>query len=376
MNITLSQIEFHLFELPLLAVLVVSFCTIAISRGMGVTLRDSKPLLRFLTGFFLFLIAIIASALFASKPGMIIKAFLKWTEVLVLALLVFLYIRNLQTFKTIYWVLFISMFGYSIISLYWLISGRLVEYGFRLPGGYDSLFALSMVIPFIKKKSGKFILIGLLVIAVIFFSFSRGAWLGLALLLAYMTKYFYGRNKKKTIISIVLILVAILAIKSESIIELVDWRLSTSFDSGNASNIERSGLIRVAFNAFLSSPIFGIGALNYSTYLVNTSDLYIMRAEILETMTPHNFFLEILSELGLFGFCALLLLLYSIYSALVFPRSQSHPTVGTLYQEGLFLLYFTFLFAISLGFISGGYRFYMALLFGMALSLIRAGENG
>jgi len=233
-----------------------------------------------------------------------------------------------------------------------------------------------MVIPFIKKKSGKFILIGLLVIAVIFFSFSRGAWLGLALLLAYMTKYFYGRNKKKTIISIVLILVAILAIKSESIIELVDWRLSTSFDSGNASNIERSGLIRVAFNAFLSSPIFGIGALNYSTYLVNTSDLYIMRAEILETMTPHNFFLEILSELGLFGFCALLLLLYSIYSALVFPRSQSHPTVGTLYQEGLFLLYFTFLFAISLGFISGGYRFYMALLFGMALSLIRAGENG
>jgi len=375
MNITLSHIEFHLFELPLLMLLFISFCSIFISSGMGIKLRDSKQLTLFLTGFFLFLTAILASSIFALKPGMIFKALLKWTEVLFLALLVFFYIRTRKSFKKIYWVLFASMFGYSIISFYWLMTGRLAEYGFRLPGGYDSLFALSMIIPFIKKKSGTFILIGFVVIVNVFFSFSRGAWLGLVLLLAYITRFFYSKNKKRTIITLALIIGVLVAISSDNIAELVNWRWSTSFDSGNASNIERAGLIRVAFEAFLSSPLLGIGALNYSTYLINTSDLYIMRAEILETMTPHNFFLEVLSELGLFGFFALLLLFYSIYLALVFARSEKSSNYGNCYREGLLLLFFSFLFAISLGFISGGYRFYMALLFGMALSLTRAGED-
>lgn len=375
MNITLLNIEFHLFELPLLVFLSIAFINIIISEGLVIKLCTSKPLSLFLFGFSLFLTAIIASSLFAIKPIITVKAFLKWTEVLLLTLLVFFYIRDQKSFKKIYWLLFASMFGYSIISLYWLLTGRLAEYGFRMPGGYDSLFALSLIIPFIKKKTLIFYLVSIIVITNIFFSFSRGAWLGLILLLAYLMKYFYTQNRKRTIIGLVLMSVVFIAVTSENITELISWRWNTSFDAENASNIERTGLLRVAFQAFLSSPLFGIGALNYPIFLKNTSDLYIMRAEVLDTLTPHNFFLEVLSELGLFGFTALVILLYSINLA-VSNRDHTENSFKDLhFREGLLLLFFTFLYSVSLGFISGGYRFYMALLFGMALSLTRIGES-
>jgi O-antigen ligase len=374
MSITILNIEFHLFELPVLVLLLCSFLLVMINDGLVIKLSDSKPLKLYVIGFLLFLVAIIISSLFATRPDLTVKALLKWLEVLVLSLLVFFNIRNTKSFNRIYWLLFFSMFGYTLLSVYSLFKGKLMEFGFRLPGGYDSLFAFSMIIPFLKKKSVIHILIAIFLVLNVFFSFSRGAWLGLILLLFYAIKHFYKINKNKTIIAVVLVSILLIMVSSESIKALIDWRWSTSFDAENASNIERSGLIRVAIEAFLSSPFFGIGALNYPTFLMHTSDLYIMRAEVLETLTPHNFFLEILCELGLLGFVALLTFFYAVYLASI-SRTINRNSFSDVYcKEGLFLLFFIYLYSISLGFISGGYRFYMALFFGMALSQTKSGE--
>jgi len=342
---------------------------------MKISLLNTKPLGQFVLGFILFLTAILTSSLFAYVPAQSIKAFIKWAEVLVLSLLIFFYIRNHISFRFVYWLLFISALGYPIISFYFLVSGRLADTGFRLPNPYDALFALCLIIPFIKRRSLSFLLLGIFLTIMVFLSFSRGAWLALAALTFYLALHFYKQNKRLTIISIAAMILFVVAISSDYLTALVNWRWHSSFDPEMASNIERAGMIRIALKAFLSNPLFGIGALNFSTYLLNTGDLYILRSEVLETLTPHNFFLEILCELGLFGFIALMMVFISVHFALKFQSPGRGLKIEKCYQEGLYLLFATFLFAIALTFIAGAYRFYLSLLCGLALSFTKAQEN-
>ena len=307
------------------------------------------------------------SALFAKNTFNVIKAFFKWAEVFVLTLLIVYSTRYRKSFSQLYWLLFIACFGFVIFGLLIIFRGQFSAHNYRLPGGYESVFALALLAPFMKKNR-KVIIISISCVLVVLLSFSRGAWIAVLPIIFYLGSEAMKKHKKM-IIFLPIIIAFIFYISSETFRQILSWRFITAFDSGSASNIERWGMAKIALSAFSSSPLFGIGALNYSSYLVEYADPGIIRSEVVATLTPHNFFLEILSELGLIGFCAFCLILASIFFALHYAhRKKNEYLIDNNQLQGLTLFIIVYLISITLGYVAGHFRFYMALLFGSILS--------
>ncbi|MDC0535726.1 O-antigen ligase family protein [Francisellaceae bacterium] len=66
----------------------------------------------------------------------------------------------------------------------------------------------------------------------------------------------------------------------------------------------------LAYNAFKSSPVIGIGPLQYPTYIVNITT---------KNAHPHNIYLQVLAEYGLVGFsCFMFILTYCAYKFIRF----------------------------------------------------------
>jgi len=272
-----------------------------------------------------------------------------------------------------YWLLFVSCFGFVVYDYAIILGGRFASYHFRLPGGYDSTFALALISPYLKNGNKTAMAIALLCFSVIILSFSRGAWIACVPIMFYLGSNY--RRSKRGLIVLLPILIALFYFSSQTFRQLISWRFATAFDTESASNIERLGMAGVALSAFYSSPIFGIGALNYPSYLMANSDWGIIRSEVVTNLTPHNFFLEILAELGLFGFCAFSAILLSVFLSLRYAYKIRHyEAISRLQLQGLTVLVVVFIISITLGYVAGHFRLYMALLFGGILTYTRIGH--
>jgi O-antigen ligase len=230
------------------------------------------------------------------------------------------------TFDNTYW-------GFSKAQLSQIV-GESNDWRSGGPGFGPNGFAQIMLIliPFAiermwnERKAGLRILAGwALVVCVlsVFYTYSRGAFLGLVAIIAAMMVY--RRSKPLTLMVMVFLLGASLSIMPAQYVD----RLSTLTDflpnSGENNNeVSFRGRISeniVAWRMFVDHPLTGVGLHNYSAnYLNYSSDLGLDPRR--EARTPHNLYLEIASEMGLLGLSWLGIFLWMVIRGLRQARAQ------------------------------------------------------
>ena len=151
--------------------------------------------------------------------------------------------------------------------------------------GMNSLFALSFIISQHDIKKTTLLYYSILATQLVLFSGARQAIFGLIIIFAIRYYFKSGnvgvrRGKLKYLVSAIVLLYL-----SVSLLELLDLDyINNTLSEGDAG---RSVLSDLAIALFLKYPIFGsgIGSFQHNVFM----------------MYPHNFFLEVLCECGIFG---------------------------------------------------------------------------
>ena len=207
-------------------------------------------------------------------------------------------------------------------------------------------------------------------------SLSRGVWIGLLTSFVYIYKFLHDRSFLKFIAlsCVVVVLVFILVAPLESIIV---GRFEGLLSDSNVSNVERFALMNYAFLGFSDAPIFGIGALNFPQYIIKEGLTAGLVADDLTILEPHNFFLQTLTEEGLFGFIIICCFFVNIYIILFKNKKIIVFQQGSLdmYILGLRAFFLCVIINLALGFVANEFRFLLALFLGLVLSLIRTNTD-
>ncbi len=178
-----------------------------------------------------------------------------------------------------------NLFGavMGIFSIYWLVRFVSADY-------------------VVKKRLAKYLVI--VFVFGVFISFSRTAWLGLALAFTYVVRA--SRLKaplftaKPGVWKIVTFLVVIMTI--------ILFRFNQLFGADSLSLLRRWELDKIAFKVWLKNPALGVGLNQFLLVL----DEYWVRVGLLRFSQPvHNIYLMILAELGGIGLLGMVLVLYS-----------------------------------------------------------------
>lgn len=368
--IPIAGIYFHIFEILLFLLLMLYFPAILTFKGTRILLEKSILLKIFIYSLFGFFFSIILSSINAINRLLVLKCFLKWVEIFLLSLLIFLYIRNYKNFKNIYWLLFLSSFGFLLIPITEIIIGKKSAFDYRIFPGYEAVFSLSLLLPFTNRKKILAIFIILICFLSIFLSLSRGAWIASLLCIFLFLRGTKLKYKLAVISGAILIVLALLSITQ--INELVKLKLYSAFLSESASNIERLVMIKVAIKAFLNNPITGIGGLNFPAFLITSGYTNILHSANVWRLSPHNYFLQIATEEGILGLVAfttmistLFFIVFKVSAVPMFNKSF------TFYLIGLRLFCICFLFNLLLGYIATQFRFFFCVFIGLTLSLLR-----
>ncbi len=368
MLINLFGIYFHIFELPLIAITL--FTTVLEFAQKGIKLEIRYPLLVFgiFTSLALFICAVLLSSINALDQGLVIKATIKWLEVLAIAFLLLLYIKDEKRFHVVYLVLFLSVFSAIVNVLIGILSGERSILTFRVFPSYESAFAFALILPCWSEKKNWSIGFLLTSLIAVLLSLSRGAWLATTAVFVHSFFYLQRRLKRRLVIGTAIIILTGCFIPD--IRELFNFRFETISSDIDASNVERLALYRIAWHAFSEHPIFGVGALNFPHFFIREGLLEGISAEKIDLLQPHNTFLQIAAEEGLFGlffFCLLI-----ITSWVLMRKSKS---INLYLYYGLMGFFIVMMFNFVFGYIAGQFRFYLGILIGLILALSRISNS-
>ena len=361
----------HLFEIPIIGFLLIGLFHDFNKGGLTFRIYQTKYTQLFLISMVLFTVSIFTSMLFANNPSLVFKDGIKWIEINIIIIGLFLYINTLRRMKMFYWLLFLSCFLFIIEIAIRYILGILEIKSYRIFPGYEAAFALALILPFINRISKSQMILILICIISALFSLSRGAWIATVLILINSIKL-YDKSTKIILIA-VLIFTLLLSFAVEPLKSYIFMKLSTILSSDDASNIERAQLLGLAWKAFLSSPLFGIGALNLYDFMLRHGFEGIIIEE-LEVISVHNTFLQIAAEEGLFGLFAFILMILCNFILLF--KSPIHRKEQYFYIIGLRNFFIVMLVNFILGYIASQFRFFIALLMGLTLSLLNYGQSG
>jgi len=207
----------------------------------------------------------------------------------------------------------------------------------------------------------------------IFFTFSRGTLIGLIVL----TIYYVIRWKPSFTSSMLVVLIALLAIQflptnyTERLLELRDL-LPTSSEFDAESNLSFRGRISentVAWQMFLDYPLFGVGLSNYEPlYQSYSVDLGLDPRS--EERSPHSIYLEILAEMGLFGFVWFIALQWLTFSGLI-KAGRKFRIAGMLNYAGISLAIEVAIigFLVTGLFLHNSHARFFWMLYGLALTI-------
>lgn len=159
------------------------------------------------------------------------------------------------------------------------------------------LVAFIAYMNFENEKNKKIVYV--LALAVSVFAKSRTAIIILLIIVCYeyIFKIIVNENKKKEIIKNFLMCVMMLIIAISGI-NYFKGELSKK----SASNVERTMLIVTAIDMIKNNFYFGIGPINFSNYAINY-----YRLDITSDLSVHNYFLELFTECGFFGFIIMMI---------------------------------------------------------------------
>ncbi len=288
------------------------------------------------------LAAVAASGFQATNLALTLKETLKWVELILVYLFV---VAEMSTARQVLTLLLMLLAGAAIEALVGAVQfvlgigpeffaiGRFMRaFGtFEQPNPYAGY--LGMLIPLavgllLSRPSSKVrnytVIVGLLAVAAVGMSLSRGAWLGIALALSLMMLFWSRRSR---------LLLSVGALASTPVAALafmnllpseISSRLATALDyfrfvdvtqeqvtTQNWAVIERVAHWQAALDMIAAHPLFGVGAGNYPVVY----EWYAVQGWAEPLGHAHNFYLNMAAETGIAG--ALIYIAF-ILTALIF----------------------------------------------------------
>jgi O-antigen ligase len=292
-----------------------------------------------------YLLILILSTITSSHPVVSLKFFLaKIWFIIPLLLAAPLFFEDK---KTIYWFLFLFVLGTTIVTIYTLIHHSIYNFGekeghwvmypfFKDHTIYGAILALvlplSISLFFIKKtnpleKTGLYTLVGILLVG-LFFSYTRAAWLSVFAAL-FVWLLIYLRIKLLYLLSLgFAVLIGLFVFWDQIQMELArNEEVSTTEEFGtrlqsaanvstDASNLERINRWACAIEMFKERPLLGFGpgtyALEYAQFQ-EPENLTIISTNFGDMGNAHSEYLSALSETGILGFLAFIILVSTIF---------------------------------------------------------------
>lgn len=293
---------------------------------------------------FLFIAANLMAVVFSSNPALSVNAFfLKLTEYILIFIIVVDVVNTKKRFNLVICVLsfsllFIGLDGFfQVIAKHDLFRHRKlfqsrVTASFINPNDLGSYLItlipliLSLIfVNFNKKIRVSLIILSIIALSALMFTFSKGAWLAFLAAL-----FFFGFYTKKRYVLCMLAVLFIVGLILPlffhfSSMELVKRLASFSSDAGA---IDRKFLWLAALRMFYAKPLFGVGL---GTFMENYQRFWLQPTT--QIAYTHNCYLQALAETGIIGLGAFLLFLF------IWVRS----TLIVLSGRDKTFYYFTFL---------------------------------
>lgn len=320
----------------------------AIVRGEGVVI-DRHLIL------FLFLIAVmLASAIFAAKD--IPLALRRISEFLLEGLLLYFLIvnvvRNMRILRHAVWALLLAGTFMGGLTLFQNVTGTLNNNygGFAQAGGRFSVgesfgkrvermrsagpigeknrYAQMMLVLFplaifrFWQEKNKWLKLAAVVAMVcilggVILSVSRGAFLGLVVVLVLLAlmRYIHFRQLLTVgavVVAIILLVAPFYLTRMATLTRIGALFSGEKYEAGHVV-MSRAMQNLAALNVFIDHPILGVGPAHYSRYY---SKKYVNALEVIyqrqSSRRAHSFYLEALAETGILGFVALMAIIVSI----------------------------------------------------------------
>ncbi|OGY48968.1 MAG: hypothetical protein A3B89_02985 [Candidatus Buchananbacteria bacterium RIFCSPHIGHO2_02_FULL_40_13] len=152
------------------------------------------------------------------------------------------------------------------------------------------------------------------IVAGLFFSFSRSAWLSAIILYFIWSLILFSKKRLADLIKVSLYLLLILASLIMTYQPLVFTRLAANQRLEEKSIEQRLDSLAEARAVILKNPFFGVGLGNYTNYLISFKPGFLGW----HYQPAHNIYLMVLAELGISGF-----LFFIIIIILVFYKSSN-----------------------------------------------------
>jgi O-antigen ligase len=282
----------------------------------------------------------VLSITYALAPGPAVKETLKWLELLVVLVVVLDLVRDRATTSRLLLALFVAGSAEAVWGVVqsatgsgpsgFAVAGALRAYGhFEQPNpfaGYlSTILPISVAMSLARSARGlRWLAVGAtLVLALgVVASQSRGAWLGLATALGILLLAWSRRGRRLLIPAFGSILLAVLLAMAGLLPATLVDRLSQTLEyfgvfdvrtvqvtSENWAVVERMAHWQAGWYMFLDHPWLGVGAGNYAEAYPG----YYLGDWLEPLGHAHNYYLNMLAELGVAG-----LALWGVFLALVF----------------------------------------------------------
>lgn len=250
---------------------------------------------------------------------------LKWSGYVLLYLAIFKTFDQEKDFINLLKLIIFVFAAGSLVTIYRYLTHSAMEGGrtYRAGGWFEGINSLGVVLAmimvfsfnlFISGKSKKvfpnylFYILWCTMLVALLSTLSRTAWVSMGGGIVILS--FVRGRRYLGVLFIVATALVFLAMGQP-----IERRIEMTFTEQPWSTLPidlggREGIQKVALNRILKSPLVGVGFSNFSQFLMGT--------------TPHNQYLSVLGESGVFGFAAFLFLIYRLLRANIFLM-KNHP---------------------------------------------------
>jgi len=354
--LNLGGVFLHPFEPFFLLAAVVGLLLALPHYGLKLHLRSRTPLLLFAAGSLLLLASVALSAVVSVRPGMTVKAFSKWLEIILVALLSF-WLGREERFRL--WI-YLTFFAAAVLYALWFLPVSVDFNAWVRFSGYEAVIALILLsgLPGKARWWRRTSQISLIWVALR--SLSRGVWLVLFLLGLRELRRLTWRKRFAAVGTVFGLSFLLLS----AVPQLGFVLQQRFFTPESASNRSRTKLLGAAAEGFLAHPVLGIGAENFPSYMAAKLRAEGVHEKNVSVLQVHNIFLQTAVEEGVLGLVGLFLLTAGAAAAL-WAAKPSYWMRKPLIEVG-----FVFLLMLGLGVLANNIRFLLGLYLGLALSLL------
>lgn len=333
-------------------IMYISLCLILILKYKDIKITKNMYVY-IIFGFSFLLFSVLGSYYYNIGINNSVLASVKYFEIFILVISTFILLMyfNDKFIKFLLSYLITILFIELLIDIYKKLG---FVYFIHYNGSIIVLITIIIIENRLKSNNFKYIL-SICVFIILLIGQSRT---GIAIFMIYILiktflYIYYHLNKNKRMLYILISTLILLVLSIPAMNYLIEY-----FSIPTASNVERLGLIKLSFNLFLNSPIVGIGPNNYYKYIIQNKELFpYTTISSAMTLSPHNFYLEILSSYGLIGF----ILMFTPIFYIIFNSMKNNLNKFNTYICIYFIIF------IGLTPISGNTRFLFSILLGLII---------